>query len=54
MNLGISAIQFIDEVKNGSFTVEEFVSKTKEPEPISCVMSVEKPNMKRSFGQPTA
>ena len=30
MNLGISALRYVEEVKNGSFTIEEFVSKTVE------------------------
>ena len=30
MNRGISAIKYVEEVKNGSFTVEEFISKTVE------------------------
>lgn len=30
MNLGISALKYVQEVKNGNFTVEEFVSKTLE------------------------
>ena len=28
MNLGISALKYVEEVKNGNFTVEEFISKT--------------------------
>ncbi len=28
MNLGISALKYIEEIKNGNFTVEEFISKT--------------------------
>ncbi len=30
MNLGISALKYVEEVKNGNFTVEEFISKTKD------------------------
>ncbi|MBI5698345.1 MAG: Asp-tRNA(Asn)/Glu-tRNA(Gln) amidotransferase subunit GatA, partial [Thaumarchaeota archaeon] len=30
MNLGISAIEYINGIKNGSITAEEFVSKTLE------------------------
>jgi len=30
LNLGISALKYVEEVKNGNFTVEEFVSKTVE------------------------
>lgn len=30
MDLGISALKYIEEVKNGNFTVEEFISKTVE------------------------
>jgi len=28
LNLGISALKYVEEVKNGNFTVEEFISKT--------------------------
>ena len=28
MNLGISALKYVEEVKNGNFTIEEFISKT--------------------------
>jgi len=30
LNLGISALKYVEEVKNGNFTIEEFVSKTVE------------------------
>jgi aspartyl-tRNA(Asn)/glutamyl-tRNA(Gln) amidotransferase subunit A len=30
LNLGISALKYVDEIKNGNFTVEEFISKTLE------------------------
>ena len=30
MNLGITATQYLEQVKNGSFTAEEFMAKTME------------------------